>query len=124
MVGIVGFIVDSATLTVLVSIFQASPYVIRVCSYVAAASTTWALNRIITFRRVRGKVKKTQEWLRFLSANAPGALLNYLVFAVTVYLFQLKTQRLWIAVGMGSLSGLFLNFNLTKAFVFKEREKP
>lgn len=122
LVGIVGFVVDSVTLTLLVLILHTAPYIMRACSYLTAATTTWALNRIFTFSSNSRSTNKIKQWLRFIFANAPGAILNYLVFVLILYLFKFKTQQLWIPVGIGSLSGLLVNFNLSRIFVFQDRE--
>ena len=117
-VGFIGFLVDSGVL------YAARPlgaglYGGRVISYLCAATTTWALNRKFTFS-VQNQDGKSKEWGRFVAVNLIGGLVNYGVYSAMVYKMPLVAQHPVIAVGAGSLSGMFINFTLSKKLVFRE----
>ena len=79
-VGGIGFVVDSAVLMAAIAL-GAGPYGGRVLSYLAAATTTWALNRAWTFRG-RGAGPAHRQWARFLLVNLVGFALNYGTYAL------------------------------------------
>ncbi|WP_431268985.1 GtrA family protein [Dankookia sp. P2] len=66
-VGIAGFVVDSGMLTVAIAL-GLGPWLGRVLSYLAAATTTFALNRAWTFRGTASK-SPVQQWALFLAVN-------------------------------------------------------
>jgi putative flippase GtrA len=116
-VGVVGFLVDAATLTLLLT-FGAGFYAGRVCSYVAAATCTWALNRRWTFRDRRRR--RIRQWSHFLAANSIGGAVNYGVYALIVSRIGGTSPVLPIvAVAAGSICGLAVNFQLSRRLVFR-----
>ena len=117
-VGTIGFVVDAATLYAAMTVLGAGLYVGRVISYLAAATTTWALNRRYTFHGQRSSAKIT-EWGRFLAANAVGGLVNYGTYAALVATQPAAAAHPVIGVGAGSLAGLALNFMLSRYLVFR-----
>lgn len=123
-VGTVGFVVDAATLYAAMTVLGAGLYLGRVISYLAAATTTWALNRRYTFhgRRSSGKLP---EWARFLAANAVGGIVNYGTYAALVATQPAVATRPIIGVAAGSVMGLTLNFVLSRHLVFRGgRRRP
>ena len=116
-VGIVGFLVDVSVLQLVVSAFGISPYVARLASYVAAATTTWWLNRQLTFTDASRRAPAAQ-WARFLAVNAIGFSANYLTFALVIATVPLAARYPILAVPAGSLAGLLFNFFLSKKFAF------
>jgi putative flippase GtrA len=117
-VGIVGFAVDTATLYAVVAVFSLNLYAARVVSFLVAASVTWFLNRTWTFP-MPVRQSAPRQWLAFLSANSLGGIVNYLVYAVLIGAVALARRWPVIAIGMGSLSGLSLNFLLSRTLVFR-----
>jgi putative flippase GtrA len=112
-VGIVGFAADAGALAALIWLTQGSPYLLRVGSFLAAATVTWWLNRRVTFSDTLSR-SPLRQWSRFLAANSAGALVNYAVFAAMV-------GAAWppiAGVAAGSLSGLLFNFHFSRRFVF------
>lgn len=93
----------------------------RLLSYLAAATTTWALNRSYTFRNQRSR-NKFAEWGRFLAANAVGGLVNYATYAILVTWVSTATAHPVFGVAAGSIAGLAVNFLLSRRVVFKETE--
>lgn len=115
-VGVIGFAVDASVLHVLALEFGADLYTARVASYLCAATTTWWLNRRWTFAsRAPGII---QEWARFVSVNLGGGIVNYTIYAVLVALSEWFTAHLAVAVAIGSLSGMIVNFKGSEKLVF------
>lgn len=115
-VGILGFAVDAAVLSLALTA-HTGLLPGRCLSYVAAASCTWLLNRRWTFNdRCRSPVK---QWVRFLAANSCGGAVNYGTYAFLV--LHSSTFALYpvFAVAIGSISGLAINFLLSKYVVFE-----
>ena len=70
-VGVVGLGVDIAVLYLCLDISGLGLYASRVVSYLAAATTTWSLNRAFTFSgNHAGKIH--HQWARFVAVNALG----------------------------------------------------
>ena len=120
-VGTIGFVVDTAVLYLCVFGIGFGLYSGRMVSYLAAASTTWYLNRRLTFADA-DKTRPAREWLRFLLANAFGGLINYAVYAVLINISNLCTSYPVIGVAVGSLTGLAFNFTVSKKLVFISKQ--
>ncbi len=115
-VGVIGFAVDATTLTLMLSL-GTGLYSGRACSYVAAASCTWALNRSWTFRDTSSR--RARQWAQFLAVNSIGGGVNYGVYALIVsYLGGASVVLPILAVAVGSICGLAVNFLLSKRLVF------
>ncbi|MBX9748928.1 MAG: GtrA family protein [Roseococcus sp.] len=117
-VGTVGFLVDSAVLLALMAL-GLGPYGGRVLSYLAAASTTFALNRAWTFRAAPRDAPMVAQWGRFLLLNLVGFAANYGTYAALIATVQAVAQHPVLGVAAGSLAGMFINFGLSRRFVFR-----
>jgi putative flippase GtrA len=115
-VGAAGFVVDSASLYVALWA-GAGLYFGRALSYLVAATVTWALNRHYTFA-VPDR-PSIGEWSRFVLANLTGGLVNYAIYAAAVTCFAFFAAYPALAVGLGSLSGLAVNYSASRSFVFR-----
>ena len=120
-IGTIGFLVDASMLYAAMHLLGAGLYSGRVVSYLAAATTTWALNRRYTFRPQRSP-NMVAEWARFLVANAVGGLVNYSTYAALVATQPTVAEHPALGVAVGSLAGLALNFCLSRYLVFKGHE--
>lgn len=120
--GVFGFVVDATVVQVLVSAGDANPYLVRVPSFLLAASVTWWWNRRITFAHRRSHSAR-DEWLRWLALMAFGALLNYGVYAALVAAFVLVRQWPWLGVAAGSAAAALVNFSAARGLVFPGPEK-
>ena len=118
LVGTLGFVVDAASLQLLVSLAGINPYASRLFSYLLAATTTWWLNRRFTFAACDDACWKGQ-WLRYLVVNAAGGGVNYGVYALCVFLSELVSQHLYLGVAAGSIAGLAVNFTASRYLVFR-----
>jgi putative flippase GtrA len=118
-IGVLGFVVDAGVLNVMLRATHSGLYWGRLVSFLCAVTATWFLNRTFTFRGVAGQSGLRQEWLRYLGANSLGALINLGLYSVLVARVAACAATPAIAVAAGSLSGLVVNFALTKAYVFR-----
>ncbi|MFW6324231.1 MAG: GtrA family protein [Desulfovibrionales bacterium] len=118
-VGCVGYVVDVLVLYLVLSVFGPVLLMGRAVSYVAAATTTWYVNRRITFPD-SVRTKPVRQWLTFLLCNSFGGLVNYLLYSVLVITLDLMAEMPFVAVGFGSLAGLILNYSLSKFLVFQK----
>jgi putative flippase GtrA len=118
-VGVAGFLVDAGVLMAGIAL-GTGPWIGRVLSYLAAATTTFALNRAWTFRVARPAGGLGRQWLLFLLVNLLGFLCNYGTYAALVASMPLVAAQPVIGVAAGSLAGLAANFLLSRRFVFGE----
>jgi len=117
-VGTVGFLVDSAVLLSMMAL-GLGPYGGRVVSYLAAASTTFALNRAWTFRDAGRERPVATQWGRFILVNLVGFAANYGTYAALIATSSLVAENLVLGVAAGSIAGMFINFGLSRRFVFR-----
>lgn len=122
-VGLVGFVVDTAVLYAALAL-GVGPYLGRVPSYLAAATTTFLLNRIWTFRHRRGAAPAHRQWLAFLVLNLLGFALNYGTYAVLVGFVPVVAAHPVIGVFAGALAGMTSNFLLSRRLVFRPDAEP
>jgi putative flippase GtrA len=126
LVGTVGFIVDASVLQMLVSWFGVGLLTGRIFSYLAAATITWFLHRIYTFRHQLPVADKhatspqalLDQWFRFIVTNGIGASLNYGIYAILILGFELCRAYPVVAVAIGSLVAMVFNFAISRRFVF------
>jgi putative flippase GtrA len=115
-VGVAGFVADTATVYALRR--SLGLYGAGMVAYVVAASVTWILNRIWTFRG-RGSGPVHHQWARFLAVNAAGFILNRGTYALLVTFVPLCADQPVFAVAAGALAGMFVNFRLSRKIVFR-----
>ena len=115
-VGFIGFLVDNAV----VYGFRGAIglYWSGLLAYLLAATVTWALNRIWTFRG-RGSGPMHRQWLTFLAANALGFTLNRGVYFLLITVSPFCANNPVLAIFGGTLAGMFLNFHMSRTLVFK-----
>ncbi|MEI8394575.1 MAG: GtrA family protein [Rhodospirillaceae bacterium] len=118
LVGIVGLCVDIAVLYGLMSGLGVGPYLARIGSFLAAASATWALNRVFTFRG-RHEGSMLRQWGRFIAANAFGGVINYAIYASLIAATDTVAHHPFLGVAAGSIAGMFFNFAASKKLVFR-----
>lgn len=116
MVGVLGFIVDSGVLYLCLHRTGLGLYGGRLVSYLAAASTTWYLNRRITFGDLS---PPGRQWARFIATNGVGALVNYGSYSAIVTLLPAGTFVPLLGVAVGAIAGLGFNFTASRRFVFR-----
>jgi putative flippase GtrA len=119
-VGVAGFVVDAAVLTAGIAL-GTGPWLGRILSYLAAATTTFGLNRAWTFRgaaRPAGRRAAARQWGLFLLVNLVGFACNYGTYAALLASVPLVAAQPVLGVAAGSLAGLLGNFLLARRFVF------
>jgi putative flippase GtrA len=119
-VGALGFVVDVSALYGAFAV-GLGLYLGRVVSYLSAATFTWAINRRFTFATERPP--SFGEWFRFVLANASGGIVNYLAYAALVTWGAALLAHPAIAVAIGSLAGLMVNYAASERFVFGQNRK-
>jgi len=118
--GVVGFIVDAGVLHFMVTDWNANLLLARACSFTCAATTTWIINRFITFAAPRRKPRRLgAEWTAYFTASVAGGCINYLVFTLAVRLSPLLQHIPTIAVALGTLAGMSFNFLAYSRYVFR-----
>lgn len=115
-VGVVGFLFDTATVYSLRR--SLGLYGAGAVAYLVAATVTWLLNRLWTFRGLGGGPLR-QQWARFLVVNLGGFVLNRGTYALLVTFVVLCAEQPVYAVAAGAIVGMFLNFALSRAIVFR-----
>ncbi len=120
-IGGMGFVVDSTILAVDTNWLGLDPFKGRILSIFCAMICTWLGNRYFTFRdrRARGFSAAIQEWLKFVGANAVGAVFNYGISVLAVHYGPAPLDNKYIAQACGVLAGLLFNFTLSSKMVFK-----
>lgn len=115
-VGAVGFTVETAV--VYASRAAIGLYWGGVVAYLVAASCNWLINRLWTFRG-RGAGPMHRQWALFLAANAVGFAANRGAYFALITFSPLAFDHPVLAIFAGTLSGMFLNFHLSRRIVFR-----
>jgi putative flippase GtrA len=116
-VGCAGYAVDVAALYAVIYGLGVGPYWGRVFSYFCASTSTWYMNRLITFPDARSG-HLAVEWLKFVLVNGVGGIVNYLTYALYMHSGPSSAATPAVAVALGSLSGLGVNYILSRKLVF------
>ena len=116
-VGTIGFVVDTAVLYAGLAL-GLGLYGGRAVSYLVAATTNWALNRLWTFRG-RGEGSAHRQWALFLVVNLIGFAMNYGTYAALIALVPMVAAHPVIGVAAGAIAGMFGNFVLSRRLVFR-----
>lgn len=120
-VGAAGFVVDESVLWLMHRVIGLDPFSARAISIFSAMTLTWWGNRTLTFsaHAAEGAGAVIKEWLRFIAANAIGALVNYGAYASLVKFAPAPLNNAYLATAIGVGIGLIFNFTLSKRFVFR-----
>lgn len=116
-VGTVGFSVDALVLLFFVHIVEYSIPVARLSSFLIAVLVTWLINRNLTFSK-NNKFTIKKEYFLYLFIQTIGALINYIIFIILVYNFELFKSYLVLPLGFASIIVMFFNFFMLKKFIF------
>lgn len=116
--GVFGFLVDSGVLYLMLWI-GAGPYIGRMVSFLSAVFATWQINRRFTFNGAPHTRSVWREAYEYLLAMLVGGVCNYAAYAATIKLLSDSPARPLIAVAVGSIAGMFVNFFIAKVWVFR-----
>lgn len=117
LVGVVGFVVDTAVLYALRGF--AGLYTGRVFSFLAAAFTTWVLNRSLTFHDRRSGTSRRSEFAIYLVLMLGGGGVNYGVYAAMISRYEFVGAHPVIGIAVGSLAGMFVNLVSSRFLLFR-----
>ncbi len=123
LVGAIGFLVDGGVLTFLSQSLGVNIYLARLVSFGLATIVTWYLNRRYSFRSANQGLHRRVEYLRYLTVQIGGALLNLCVFSVAVYLYRWMEAYPIVPLALGAVVGLIFNFTLSSMWVFLKGSK-
>ena len=116
LVGTAGFVIDASIVQVLVAGLHVNPYLARAVSILTAATATWLMNRRFTFQVTYSASRR--EWSRYVGLMMFGASVNYAVFAFCIAFWQTFRAQPVLAVAVGSIVGLLVNFTTSRIWVF------
>jgi putative flippase GtrA len=123
LVGLFGFAIDGGLLYLLVD-NGSDPYLARAITFPIAVSATWYLNRHWAFG-IRSNVPgKGRDYRRYLLVQTVGALGNYLVYALLLVVLGLTARDALIALAVGALAGLAINYTGSRWWVFSYAVSP
>lgn len=120
-VGSVTYFVDAFLFWFFLLVIE-QPLVARVGSLLLAMTFSWYVNKKVTFRHVQ-QPNSNFQLFAFMISQMPGAIANTLVSSYTYSYVSLIQNNPFLAVGLGSLAGLLINFFLADRVVFKTRQK-
>ncbi|SDH63942.1 GtrA family protein [Paraburkholderia phenazinium] len=117
--GVVGFVVDAGILYLTLAL-GLGYFAGRAVSFLCAVWATWQINRRYTFAAARTE-SAWVEWWRYLAAMSVGGVVNYCAYSATVLTLKGIPFLPVVAVAVGSLAGMVVNFASAKLWVFKQR---
>jgi putative flippase GtrA len=116
-IGTVGLLVDTAVLYALKSMLGL--FAARVVSFLAAASTTWLMNRTFTFRTRRSNLSGQREFVTYIGIMLVGGVANFATYTCLVIWYEIVKNNPVIGVAAGSLAGMFFNYFSAKFLIFR-----
>jgi putative flippase GtrA len=117
--GVVGFVVDAGILYLALAA-GLGYFAGRAVSFLCAVWATWQINRRYTFTSGH-RESAWVEWWRYLAAMSVGGVVNYGAYSATVLALKRLPFLPLLAVAVGSLAGMAVNFASAKLWVFRER---
>lgn len=120
--GTIAFMVDASVVLVLTALGM-SPYVARVFSFTAAATTTWVINTRVTFKDERQPLS-FGRWCTYMVTMLGGLSVNYATYALVLHLAggPSPTQLVLLAgVAAGAIVGLVVNYTVCRMWLFRKR---
>lgn len=119
--GACGFVVDMSTWTALGST-GLDHRIARTLAFFPAATTTWAINRRVTFAD-RKRARRTSQWARHVAAAVVALAINsgtYALLTTTIPWFDAhRIAAFLIGIGLGA----GVNFALAHVWVFKGMQR-
>jgi len=116
--GSVGFLLDVFLLYLLRQ--HLGLYFGRAFSFSVSTIVTWAINRTFTFIGRRSLLELHKEFISYFLLMLMGGLVNYLVYVACIVFSLTAHQFPFIAVALGCIAGMFINFFTSKYLIFKK----
>ncbi len=121
-VGGIGFIADALVFALCVELFGLPLLWARAISFVIAASVTWFGNRCFTFMDVsNGGASAFAQWGKFMLVACFAAIPNFAVFQSVLWLFDDKEWVPYLALLLGIIAGMLVNYCLSRRWVFSSQ---
>ncbi len=115
-VGGAGFIVDTACVYALRGEFGL--YGAGLIAWAVAVTANWLMNRLWTFRG-QGGGPAHRQFLRYVAVNLVGFVLNRGAYALMVTFVAAAAAEPVLATAAGAVAGMFANYFLSRAMVFR-----
>lgn len=100
----------------------------RLCSYLAAITTGYFLNRRFTFHNHQRVHRLTVELAHYYGVHSTGGLINYGLFSLTLLIgHQLQLSPSWdfwlplLGVWLGGVAGMCFNYTLSHKLIFRRQ---
>ncbi len=119
--GLTGFVVDYLLLLWFVQAMALEPLAARVVSFLAAATTTWLINRRKTFAHFHADAGLFREWSSYLGLMLIGGALNLFVFSLIIGKLGDAPRALLVGVVLGTAVGMVANYLLARFALFRHR---
>jgi putative flippase GtrA len=119
--GGLAFVVDAGLTQAWVSLMGLDPWTARALSFPVAVTCTWLFNRNFTFRERRG-LPLWREWLLYVGTQLGGLGVNLGSYALLVGVSATAARWPALAVAVGSVAGLVVNFLGAKYVAFKRHD--
>jgi putative flippase GtrA len=122
-IGGLGYIVGVSMLALGSNVLKLEFATANAFAIFVAMCFTWLGNRYFTFRdrRAHGLSGMLQEWMKFVGANALGAVINYTVALLLVRFAPAPLRDKYVAQALGVLAGMVFNFTLSSKLVFRKK---
>ncbi|MHC1479919.1 GtrA family protein [Frateuria aurantia] len=117
--GLLGLVVDAGIVQCLVSFGHWNPYPARLLSFVSAATATWWWNRSRTFAARDSGHGRLREWLHWMGLMAGGAVVNYAVFVLALWLWPVLKSWPAVPTAAGSAVAAGVNFLSARLLLFR-----
>lgn len=116
-VGAIGFIVDAGLLLFFHELVELNVYLSRCISFPVAMTTTWLLNRLLTFSDSKS-AGRSREWGRYAAITTIGALLNLAIFFLLVTFVAALRDAVLLPLAMAAAVALVFNFLGSRYYVY------
>lgn len=117
--GVFGYVADVIVTLLLEPILGV--YVGRLPAFIAAATTTWLINRNLTFRKRRSThTSLFREYINYVSLMVFGVVVNYVVYVVAVTVLQGDSYAVLFSIALGSIAGMLVNYITSKRYIYNQ----
>ncbi|WP_312836514.1 GtrA family protein [Comamonas sp.] len=117
--GSLAFVVDVAVLTLLRDTLGV--YAARAVSFWLAATTTWLINRNISFAGRSASGGLLTEYLRYLGLMLGGGAVNLAVYSLLAWIFPQGPLWLMLYVAAGTLVAMTVNYLSITRLLYRQR---
>ncbi len=117
-VGVIGFVVDTAFLYLGISALGLSRIAAGFFAFPFAVTTTWIGNRLYTFKDAP-REPPAKQWAKFAAVCAVGIVFNRGTYSLMVSLIPFVYDYPVFGLLGGTAAGMFFNFFASKKLVFR-----